>query len=156
MSQFDFEPWSADWAWGTPFIVITVVVHVLGLGFVERGVEVGLSYYDKKRAHMPVFVAVLGATVLSATLLHAAEAALWARAYLYLGALADFRSAMLYSLSAMTSFGHADIFLVSQWQMMGALESLNGMLLFGLTTAFLYGVIRKIAAGFERRGGAIN
>jgi hypothetical protein len=88
-------------------------------------------------ARMLIFMVVLGATVLSATLLHAAEAALWATAYLYLGALADVRSAMLYSLSAMTSFGHADIFLVSRWQMMGAPESLNGMLLFGLTTAFL-------------------
>jgi hypothetical protein len=27
---------------------------------------------------------------------------------------------------------------------MGALEALNGMLLFGLTTAFLYGLIQRV------------
>jgi hypothetical protein len=27
---------------------------------------------------------------------------------------------------------------------MGALEALNGMLLFGLTTAFLYGILQRV------------
>jgi hypothetical protein len=155
MNQFDLEPWSADWAWGIPLIVITVIFHVLGLGLVENAVELGLKPFRKMAARMPMFVTVLGATVLSTTLLHAAEAAIWAKAYLYLGALTEVRSAMLYSLSAMTSFGHANLFLANQWQMMGALESLNGMLLFGLTTAFLYGIIRKIGAGLERRSNLI-
>jgi hypothetical protein len=51
-----------------------------------------------------------------------------------LGARADFASAMLYSLSAMTAYGHANVFLAKQWQLMGAMEALNGMLLFGLST----------------------
>jgi len=38
---------------------------------------------------------------------------------------------MLYSLSAMTTYGHANLFLKDRWQLMGALEALNGMLLFG-------------------------
>ena len=44
----------------------------------------------------------------------------------------------------MTSYGHANLFLEQQWQLMGALEALNGMLLFGLTTAFLFAVIQKV------------
>jgi len=51
---------------------------------------------------------------------------------------------MLYSLSAMTSYGHANLFLEEQWQLMGALEALNGMLLFGLTTAVLFAMIQKV------------
>jgi hypothetical protein len=51
---------------------------------------------------------------------------------------------MLYSLSAMTSYGHANLYLEPQWQLMGALEALNGMLLFGLTTAFLFAMIREV------------
>ena len=60
-----------------------------------------------------------------------------------MGALPDFKSAMLYSLSAMTSYGHANLYLEPRWQMMGALEALNGMILFGLTTAFLFTVLQK-------------
>jgi hypothetical protein len=69
---------------------------------------------------------------------------IWALVYRHLGALPDDKAAMLYSLSAMTSYGHANLFLQINWQMMGALESLNGMLLFGLTTAFLFAMIQKV------------
>jgi hypothetical protein len=82
-------------------------------------------------------------TVLMLTVLHGVEATAWAGAYVVLGARADFASAMLYSLSAMTSYGHADVFLAKQWQLMGAIEALNGMLLFGLSTAFLFAVLRE-------------
>jgi ion channel len=71
------------------------------------------------------------------------EAGAWAVAYVALGARPDFASAMLYSLSAMTTFGHAEIFLATHWRLMGALEALNGMMLFGLTTAFLFAVIQR-------------
>jgi hypothetical protein len=62
------------------------------------------------------------------------------------GALPNNRTAMLYSLSAMTTYGHANLFLQDHWQMMGALEALNGMLLFGLTTAFMFGMMQKSLA----------
>ncbi len=51
---------------------------------------------------------------------------------------------MLYSLSAMTTYGHANRFLEDRWQLMGVLEALDGMLLFGLTTAFLFAMIQRV------------
>ena len=45
----------------------------------------------------------------------------------------------------MTTYGHEDLYLSPHWRLMGALEALNGMLLFGLTTAFLYGMIQKVS-----------
>jgi hypothetical protein len=64
--------------------------------------------------------------------------------YRLLDALPNNKSAMLYSLSAITSYGHANLFLKEHWQLMGALEALNGTLLFGLTTAFLFAMIREV------------
>lgn len=66
------------------------------------------------------------------------------------------KSAMLYSLSALASYGHANVFLTRRWQMLGALESLNGMLLFGLTTAFLFSMIQRVwpLGSRERRSRA--
>ena len=87
---------------------------------------------------------VMGATVLLATLLHGLEGVMWAVAYLVLGALPDARSAMLYSLGSMTTYGHANVFLEDCWQLMGALEALNGIILFGLTTAFLFAGVQRI------------
>jgi hypothetical protein len=43
----------------------------------------------------------------------------------------------------MTSYGHTDLSLEDDWHLMGAPEALNGWLLLGLTTAFLFAVIEK-------------
>ena len=49
---------------------------------------------------------------------------------------------MLYSVSAMTSYG--DVYLEDRWQLLGAIEAVNGVILFGLTTAFLYAAFRQV------------
>ena len=81
---------------------------------------------------------------MSATVLHAGEASIWAFAYNFLGALPNYRIALLYSLNAITSYGHTNVNLDDRWHLMGALEALNGWLLFGLSTAFLFSVIEKV------------
>jgi hypothetical protein len=136
--------WSADWAWGLPLIVLTVILHVLGLGLMaEKTLAVSGRMFERRHPTV-VFVAVVGTATLVATCLHALEASIWAAAYRLLGALPDNRSAMLYSLNAITSYGHAALALKDHWQLMGALEALNGWLLFGLTTAFLFGMIERV------------
>ena len=125
-------------------IVLTVVVHVFGLGLIsQRAVRVS-SGIDERRHRTAVFVVVMGAATLLATSLHGMEAGIWAATYRLLGALPDGKSAMLYSLNAMTSYGHTNLSLEPHWHLMGAIEALNGWLLFGLTTAFLFAVIQKV------------
>jgi len=136
-------PWSADWAWGLPLIVLTVVIHAYGLGRLDKEVSAKLSATGRFGRFSSAPILVIGGTALSATILHALEGFIWAGAYRILGALPENKSAMLYSLSAMTSYGHENLYLAPHWQMMGALEALNGWILFGLTTAFLFTVIQK-------------
>jgi len=135
--------WYPDWAWGLPLIVLTVVIHVFGLLLINEKVERVQNDAVERYSFPVVFFVIIGATALLATLLHGIEGLVWAGAYRLVGALPDNSSAVLYSLSAMTSYGHANLVLEKRWQLMGALEALNGMLLFGLTTAFLFGIIQK-------------
>jgi hypothetical protein len=46
-------------------------------------------------------------------------------AYRLLGASTDNKSAMLYSVNALTSYGHEELYLAPRWKLMGALEALN-------------------------------
>jgi hypothetical protein len=144
MNAGDVGAWNANWAWSLPLIVLNVVIHVIGLGLINESVVRVLSAVTEHRRFMPTFVVGMGVAALLATVLHGIEAATWAIAYRLLGAVPDTKSAMLYSLSAITSYGHANLFLEEQWQLMGALEALNGLLLFGLTTAFLFAMIQKV------------
>ncbi len=149
-------PWGADWAWGIPLILLNVLIHIVGLGFIgNRAVRV--SETTVRGRPMTALVIVAGSTTLLATCLHGTEAGVWATAYLILGAFPDFKYSMLYSLNAITSFGHTDLALKNQWQLMGALEALNGWLLFGLTTAFLFAAIQAVwSRGITREGARFS
>lgn len=144
MNPFEYMLWGPDWAWGVPLIALTVVIHVFGLALFTARIERLLARYADRRHFALTFALVIGVAVVLVTGLHLLEAGIWAAAYRFLGAIADSKSAMLYSLSALTTYGHANVFLDPKWQMMGALEALNGMLLFGLTTAFLFAMIQRV------------
>jgi len=148
--------WIADWAWSLPLILLTVVIHVFGLGVINEKVVRTLSRSTGRRGLVPRFAIVMGVAVLLMTALHGIEGVAWAAAFLFIGAVPDAKAGMLYSLNAMTTYGHESVSLAPQWQMMGALEALNGMLLFGLTTAFLFAMIQEVwprAIRQGRRGG---
>ncbi len=135
--------WGMDWAWGLPLILLIVVLHAYCLGLLNKEVSSKLTDTRRPRRSSSTSIPVIGGAALSATILHGIEGSIWAWVYRLLGAMPNFKSAMLYSLSAMTSYGHANLYLEPRWQVMGALEALNGMILFGLTTAFLFTVLQK-------------
>jgi hypothetical protein len=143
--------WHADWAWGCPLIVLTVIIHVLGLGYlIQRVIDI---YSDKIKLRYPriAFAIVIGASTLLATFLHAIETGIWAIAYCWIGAIRDFKSAMLYSLGAMTTYGNEGIPMAYHWRMLGEIEALNGWLLFGLSTAFLFWLIQQVTPNINNR-----
>jgi hypothetical protein len=136
--------WHANWAWSVPLIMVNVVIHVLGLGLINERVVQLLRGPISQRHFTVVFGVVMGFAALLGSLLHGIEAMVWAAAYRLLGALPDIHSAVLYSVSAITTYGNANVVLPRNWQIMGALEALNGMLLFGLSTAFMYAMIQQV------------
>jgi hypothetical protein len=144
MNPSTVAPWRSDWVWSMPLIIVTVIFHAYTLGLLNQAVSFVLKGHGKKHLVDWVSLSVVGGTALCATALQGVEASLWAIAYCLLGALPDRKSAMLYSLGAMTTSGSAYLSLESRWRLMGSLEALNGWILFGLTTAFLFTVIQEV------------
>lgn len=140
----DALAWNGNWAWSLPLIVVSVIYHVIGLAFIKEQVVKRTVALKRKRNFIFGFALVMGAATLLVILLHAFEAGIWAGVYFILDALPDGKSALLYSLGAMTTYGHENFYLADHWRLMGALEALNGMILFGLTTAFLYSIIGEV------------
>ncbi len=132
------------WVWGIPLIALTVILHVIGLGLIHSALgRHGAHGPAEAPAHLLRFATVMGVTVTLTTVLHLLQATVWALAYLALGLLPDFRRAIVYSLNALTSFGHTDIVLPSQWEVLGALEALNGIMMFTLSGAVLFGMVQR-------------
>jgi hypothetical protein len=72
-------------------------------------------------------------------------------AYLWLGALSSPGAAILYSVDSIATRGASGITLQSHWQMMGALEAVDGMMLFGISTAFIFTVMQYYYQRLMRR-----
>jgi hypothetical protein len=136
--------WNSSWAWSVPLIVLTVILHVIGLGLFNLKVIQIVTAARDHRYFIYIVALGIGVVALWATFLHALEAGIWAATYRMLGAAPDNETAMLYSLSAITTYGHSPLFLSNHWRLMGALEALNGVILIGLTTALLYGTIQRV------------
>ena len=144
MSGENIATWGVDWLWSLPLIALTVVIHVFGLGLIKRLRERLMPHIRRLRASCPLACMSIGLTALSITVLHGLEGSLWAVAFRALGALPDMRTAVLYSLNAITSYGHVNMELSHQWQLLGALEALNGWILFGMSTAFLFALVQAV------------
>jgi hypothetical protein len=74
--------------------------------------------------------------------LHGIECGIWAVAYLWLGALDSPIDALLFSVDSMSTRGGSGLKPQQHWQMMGALEAINGMLLFGVSAAYIFAVMQ--------------
>jgi hypothetical protein len=75
---------------------------------------------------------------------HLIQVGLWAIALLLTGEIATFETAFYYSAENYTALGYGDIGLSERWRLLGPLEAINGLLLFGLTTATMFAVMSRL------------
>jgi hypothetical protein len=147
--------WTQDWLWGLALIVASAVLHAFGLMVIAVGMRRALDVVARVRALRPLerFAAVIAATSLTLVLLHGLEAAVWASMLVWLGACANFDSAIYFSLQMATTLGTDVVQLADHWKLMGPLEGISGMLMFGLSTAFLFAVMQRAWPFPERKSG---
>ena len=76
---------------------------------------------------------------------HLLEIALWAVIFIVCGEFSDFGTSYYHSAVNFTSLGYGDLLMSPAWRLLGPLETANGMLLFGVSTAMIFGVIQYLA-----------
>ncbi|MCI4675263.1 hypothetical protein [Candidatus Mycolicibacterium alkanivorans] len=146
----------ASWTLGLSLIVLTIVIQTTAVVMMAFGletrirVEVDSHQHDPRRA-IPIVISHIGAVGLILAALHGLQGVLWASAYSWLGAFGSFTDASVYSLGVMTTFEIPGLMLPSRWQMLGALEAVNGVLLFGISTAFIFAVMHAYWLRLARR-----
>ena len=137
----------SSWILGLSLIVLTIAIHTTALVLVAFGLETRVrARVNKYKPHqlraIPTVIVHIGAVALILAALHGLEGVLWASAYWWLGAVDSFTDASVYSLATMTTFEIPAITLAARWQRISVLEAVNGVLLFGISTAFLFAVIQ--------------
>jgi hypothetical protein len=69
---------------------------------------------------------------------------LWAHVFLYLEVFTERETALYFSTVTFTTLGYGDIVLENRWRFLSSLTAVNGLIVFGLSTAFLVEFMRSI------------
>jgi voltage-gated potassium channel len=126
----------------TGMVVMTVLVHLIGLSLLVRLTAFHLSRFTTWLSLDRLLVPA--GMVLGIFVIHGVE--IWAYALLYWSTAAadDLESALYLSAGAYSTAGWVDLHLRAGWRVVVALESVNGMILLGWSTAFLFQNLHRL------------
>lgn len=136
-------------AFSSAMVVGTVVTHLVGLLLLLKIIDRDEAVPGSRAAMAGDTLRVAGAA-LGLFALHTIEIWAYALAYVELGALDHFESALYFSIGTYVAIGYGDVLLNPDWRVSGAIEGANGIILLGWSTAFLVSVVSKLRV-LERR-----
>lgn len=86
---------------------------------------------------------VMVLTVLVLMLAHTVEIFVWSLSYAMLGAAPAGSDLLYFAFVNYTTLGYGDVTPVKTWQLLGPMAAMNGILMFGWSTAVLFEVLLK-------------
>ena len=121
--------------------VINIAIHSLIMALVVRVAQLASA---KNRAHPALFLAAVMIPIVSVLMAtHAAEVLVWTSAYAILGVAPAGADRVYFAFVNYTTLGYGDIVPVENWRLLGPITAMNGVLLFGWSTAVVFEVLRR-------------
>ena len=137
---------------GTAVSVCNIAIHALVMATV---VQISSRIVDAKHAvrqsvrSTTVMVATVSiATVPVLMVAHFSEVMVWSLAYAIVEAAPAGADPVYFAFVNYTTLGYGDVTPVQRWRLLGPITAMNGVLLFGWSTAVIFEVLRRTA----RRG----
>ena len=126
---------------GVTAVICTILIHALPLR-----ATIEIIRREKRLGHVGVRFSldtrIVTRCIIYALVAHLIEIALWAVLFMICGEFSDLRTAYYHSAVNYTSLGYGDIIMTPAWRLLGPLETADGMLLFGVSTAMIFAVIQ--------------
>jgi hypothetical protein len=121
----------------------TIFIHALALVAIVHFVRNELRLGRAGVRFLMDLAIVMGVTLL-ALAAHLVEIAIWALVFDLCREFPNFAPAFYHSAVNYTSLGYGDVVMSSSWKLLGPLETADGMLMFGVSTAMLFAVIQRL------------
>ena len=126
---------------GSAVSVFNIVIHAW---LTVATIRVARMLADRKTTHpWRYLVAIMIATVLMLMAAHILEVFVWAAVYALVHAAPDGADLVYFAFVNYATLGYGDIVPVAEWRLLGPMASMNGILLFGWSTAVIFEVLRK-------------
>lgn len=127
---------------GMLMIVASVVFHVAALVYLANTLDRLTTSTRVTNARLRS-IGYLSISVLFIVVVHTIEAWGWAAIYYIVGEFIEFKDSLYFSIVTATTLGYGDITLSDRWQLLATFEAMGGLILFGVTTAFLLEILRS-------------
>ena len=127
---------------GSALLALCSLLHIAGL----VGAASMLATLAYRHRDLPAGIhsaLIIAGAVAALILAHTVEVWIWAIALLILGAVAGVSDAVYFSLATYTTVGYGDVVLGPEYRVFGAMAAVTGMLVFGLSTAFLVAILTR-------------
>jgi Ion channel len=85
------------------------------------------------------------ATVPILMVAHFSEVMVWSLAYAIVGAAPASADTLYFAFVNYTTLGYGDVTPVGRWRLLGPITAMNGVLMFGWSTAVIFEVLRRTA-----------
>ena len=123
---------------------LNITIHALMMTTVVR---VAQAAGAKDKLHSSLFlIAVMIPTVSVLMVTHAVEVVVWSLAYSLVEAAATGVDLVYFAFVNYTTLGYGDVVPVERWRLLGPITAMNGVLLFGWSTAVIFEVLRRTLA----------
>jgi hypothetical protein len=118
-----------------------IVIHALVMTAVVRVAHIAAVRH--RLSPTPHMIAVMIATVSVLMLAHASEVIVWSVAYGVMDAAPAGADIVYFAFVNYTTLGYGDVVPVERWRLIGPMTAMNGMLVFGWSTAVIFEVLRR-------------
>lgn len=123
-------------------VAICVVIHTGGIAVSAQFL---LGRFPPETlntaARQTLLLIILFAMVIT---LHLIETGIWATFYFWNGLFQEYETALYFSLGTYSTIGYGDVVLPERWRLLGGIEGISGVLLCGLSAAFIFAVINVL------------
>jgi hypothetical protein len=136
---------------GGAISVVNIGIHALVMTIV---IGIARARGAKTRSHSSLLLlAVMIPTVSVLMVTHTIEVIVWALAYLIVGAAPVGTDLVYFAFVNYATLGYGDVVPLEEWRLLGPITAMNGILLFGWSTALIFEVLRRtLARPFEITG----
>ena len=129
----------------TALVIVTVslMIHVAGILVMAEWVLRRREELERsaRTRHIAFLIVTLFAGVM---FLHVIQTSLWAVFYYARNLFSDFETSLYFSMVSFTTIGYGDVLLPRRWRLLGVIEGFSGVLLCGISTAFIFAVVNAM------------
>jgi hypothetical protein len=129
---------------GGAISICNIMIHALVMTAVVRASQ-ATAVRAASRPNL-LLIAVMVATVSVLMAAHTCEVIVWSLAYGLVDA-APVNSNLYFAFVNYTTLGYGDVLPVERWRLLGPMTAMNGVLLFGWSTAVIFEILRKAMVG---------